>query len=114
MNYLVKKSSYHYFVQLIAIFLILMLSVFIADKAQTIDYSSIVKIMMIVTIFIFYFIFNEITVLGLLVPFTFIYLRPANYLFYFFVILIFMVFIIIRIWQRNFKLVLPYFLLFTI
>jgi len=114
MNYLVRKSNYHYFVQLIAIFLILMLSVFIADKTQTIDYSTIIKILMVLSVFILYFIFNEITVLGLLIPFTFVYLRPANYLFYFSVILIFMVFILIRIRQRNFKLTLPYFSLFSI
>ena len=114
MNYLVKKSNCHYFVQLIAIFLILMLSVFIADKTQTIKYSTIAKILVIMVIFILYFVFNEITILRLLVPFTFVYLRPANYLFYFYVILIFMVFILIRIWKRNLKLTFPYFSLFTI
>ncbi len=114
MNYLVKRSRFNNLAYFVALILILLLSVFIADKAQTIDYSTIAKILVVLVVFIVYFIFNEITVLGLLVPFTFIYLRPANYLFYFSVILIFMVFIIIRIWQRNFKLILPYFSLFTI
>ncbi len=114
MNYLVKRSRFNKLVYFFALILILILSIFIADKAQTIDYSTITKILVIMVIFILYFVFNEITIIGLLVPFTFVYLRPANYLFYFYVILIFLVFILIRIWQRNFKLTFPYFSLFTI
>lgn len=114
MNYSVKRSSFNNLVYFFALILILTLSVFIADKAQTIDYSTITKILVIMVIFILYFVFNEITIIGLLVPFTFVYLRPANYLFYFYVILIFVVFILIRIWKRNFKFTLPYFSLFTI
>ena len=114
MNYLVKRNRFNNLAYFVALILILILSVFIADKSQTINYSTVAKILVILIIFILYFVFNEITIIGLLVPFTFIYIRPANYLLYFFVIIIFIVFILIRIWQRNFKLILPYFSLFTI
>ncbi len=114
MNYLVKRSRFNNFEYFFSLILILILSVFIADKAQAIDYSTIAKISVVLFVFIVYFIFNEITILGLLFPFTFVYLRPANYLFYFSVILILLVFTLIRIWKRNFKLTFPYFTFFTI
>jgi O-antigen ligase len=114
MNYLVKRSKTNYIPYLIATLFIVALSLFVADKIQSIDYSTFAKIAIILVFFIIYFIFNEITILSLLVPISFVYIRPANYLFYFSVILILFIFIIQRIRHRNFKLQLPYFSLFSI
>lgn len=111
MKYLVNRNSLF---SLISVLLIAFLSVSVADKTQTLDLSTMLKISVILIIFFLYFIFNEISIISLLVPFSFSYLKPANYLFYFFISLLFLTFIIIRIWKNNYKLSLPYFFLFLI
>ncbi|MBT3756432.1 MAG: O-antigen ligase family protein [Candidatus Cloacimonetes bacterium] len=114
MNYLAKSNRAYNLLSFFLVMLILMLSVFIADSLQTINVSSIVKLLVIITIFTIYFIFNEITIIGLLIPFTAIYLRPAKYLYYIMISILLLVFIAKRIYNKNYKVCLPYFYLFTL
>ncbi|MFO7895697.1 MAG: hypothetical protein R6U84_02010, partial [Candidatus Cloacimonadales bacterium] len=114
MSYSVKKKLSDWSGRLLAIVIFSILSLYFADKGQTLGLSTILKILGIMLIFAAYFIFNKISVFSFLIPLTFIYIRPANYLFYTFIAVFFLLFILHRIWSEDYSVEFPYLKSFVI